>query len=154
MLKLTIERKWKKSTYTVGAFFVGRKRFYETLEDKDRGLKSTMSHQKIKDAKIFGATAIPTGTYQVILSVSPKFRYRVWAKPYGGLVPEILNVRGFTGVRIHPGTTAADTDGCPLIGRNTVVGKLTQSQATYMELMEKYLLPAWNAHEEIWLTIK
>lgn len=126
----------------------------DTLEDKDRGLTDTMSLSAIKLRKIFGKTAIPTGTYRVKLTYSTKFASRPWAKKYGGLVPEILNVKGFSGVRIHPGNDQYDTDGCPLVGDNKVKGKVINSVAKYCELMDKYLMPAFKRNDEIWITVK
>ena len=121
-------------------------------EDTDRGLEQRMPVGKINQIKIKGKTAIPKGTYKVVLSVSPKFKDRAWAKKYGGLVPEILDVKGFSGVRIHPGNRASDTEGCPLVGDNTAVGRLTNSTNRYYELMDK-LVPAWDRGEEITLEI-
>lgn len=151
-MKLKIWRKWPKSGYTIGIIYVSGKRLCESLEDTDRGLVSTMPTGKINQIKVKGKTAIPKGTYKVALSVSPKFKDRVWAKKYNGLLPEILNVKGFSGVRIHPGNRAADTEGCPLCGDNTAVGRLTNSTKRYYELMD-LLVPAWKNGEEITLEI-
>lgn len=126
----------------------------DTLEDKDRGLTSDMSLAAIKLRKIFGKTAIPTGTYRVELTYSAKFASRPWAKKYGGLVPEILGVKGFSGVRIHPGNKPEDTDGCPLVGENKVKGQVINSVETYYKLMDNFIMPAWNSKEEIYITIK
>lgn len=153
-MELTIERRWKKTGYTIGVLLVNGERFCETLEDRDRGLTSTMPVGKINQIKVYGETAIPTGRYRVVLSVSPKFKNKTWAKKYGGLVPEILNVKGYDGVRIHPGTKAQDTLGCPLVGRNKVVGGLVDSQKTYYALMDNYLMPAHKAGEEITIEIR
>ena len=133
---------------------VGSEVTSDTLEDKDRGLTDTMSLSAIKLRKIFGKTAIPTGTYRVKLTYSTKFASRPWAKKYGGLVPEILNVKGFIGVRIHPGNDQYSTDGCPLVGDNKVKGKVINSVARYCELMDKYLIPAHKRNDEIWITVK
>lgn len=151
-MKLKISRKWPRPGYTIGILYVGGKRLCNTLEDTDRGLVQTMPTGKINQVKIKGATAIPKGTYKVALSVSPKFKDRAWAKKYKGLLPEILNVKGFTGCRVHVGNSAGDTDGCPLVGDNTVVGKLTNSTNRYYELMDK-LVPAWEKGEEITIEI-
>lgn len=153
-MKLKYDRRWKRAEYTISPLFVNGIRLCEVLEDTDRGLNSNMSVAEIQRRKIAGRTAIPTGTYKVVLSVSPKFKNRAWAKKYGGLVPEIQNVPGYSGIRIHPGTTAQDTDGCPIVGKNTIVGKVTSSQKCFYELMDKYLVPAWSRKEEITITIK
>lgn len=151
-MKLKIWRKWPKSSYCIGVFYVSGSRLCESLEDTDRGLVWNMPIGKINQIKVYGRTAIPKGTYKVILSVSPKFKDRPWAKKYNGLVPEILNVKGFQNIRLHPGNRAADTLGCPLIGDNTAVGRLTNSTKRYYELMDK-LVPAWEKGEEITIEI-
>ena len=151
-MKLKIWRKWPKKGYTIGIIYVSGKRLCETLEDTDRGLVQTMPTGKINQVKIWGETAIPKGTYKVSLSVSPKFKDRPWGKKYKGLVPEILNVKGFSAVRIHPGNYASQTEGCPLVGDNTAVGRLSNSTKRYYELMDM-LVPAWEKGEEIILEI-
>ena len=151
---LKVNRRWKKESYTIGELFVNGVRLCNTLEDKDRGLNSSMPVGIINQKKIYGLTAIPTGTYKVVLSYSPKFAKKAWAKKYGGLVPEILNVKGYSGVRIHIGQTDKDTLGCILVGENKEVGKVINSTKCYYELMDKYIMPAWSAKEEITITIK
>lgn len=154
MIELLVDRRWPKPKYTIGAFSVDGKRMCESLEDTDRGLASNWTLAAIKASKIAGRTAIPKGRYKIVLSVSPKFKSKSWARKYGGLVPEILNVPGFSGVRIHPGTTAQDTDGCILLGDNKAIGKVLNSQKRYYELMDKYLMPANVNKEEIYITIQ
>lgn len=151
-MKLKIWRKWPKKGYCIGIFYVSGKRLCESLEDEDRGLVQTMPTGKINQVKVYGKTAIPKGTYKVVLSVSPKFKDRAWAKKYGGLVPEITNVKGWTGVRIHPANSASELLGCCAPGDNTVVGKVTNSTKRYYELMNK-LVPAWEKGEEITIEI-
>lgn len=153
MLRLSTDRAWKKPTYTIGRFFVNDTRLCESLEDTDRGLNSNFTEAAIKLAKIYGQTAIPTGTYKVILSVSDKFKKKAWAAKYGGLVPEIVGVKGFSGVRIHPGNTAEDTLGCVLVGENKKAGAVINSVKCYYELMDKYIFPAWTRKEEITIEI-
>lgn len=153
-MKLKVDRRWKADTYTIDAFFVDGIRFYEMVEDKDRGLNSAMPLSEINAKKVYGETAIPTGTYKVILSVSNHFKTRSWAKKYGGLVPELVNVPGFSGVRLHPGNTAQDSLGCLLPGENKIKGGVINSTKRYYELMDKYLVPAWSRKEEITITIK
>lgn len=151
-MKLKIWRKWPKKDYTIGVFYISGKRLCNSLEDTDRGLVQSMPTGKINQIKVYGSTAIPKGTYKVILSVSPKFSTRAWAKKYGGLVPEILGVKGFSSIRIHPGTDASSTSGCPIVGDNLKVGKVLNSTKRYYELMGA-LMPAWEKGEEITIEI-
>ena len=149
-MKLKLIRKWKKDTYTIGQLYVDGVFFSNTIEDKDRGLSQSMPLEEIKKIKVPNETAIPTGTYNVTLNVvSPKFKDRAWAKPYEGKVPRILNVPGFEGVLIHPGTDQNSTSGCVILGKNKIVGKVVESQATFKIFMIKVA-----GQRNITLTIK
>jgi hypothetical protein len=64
-------------------------------------------------------------------------------------MPRLVGVKGYEGVLIHPGNTASDTYGCILVGRNTVKGKVLQSQATWKALMDKLLTDRNNITIEI-----
>ena len=144
-MKLELIRKYCGNGYTIGKLYVDGVPFCDTLEPTDRGLTSSMTLDEIKSIKVNGKTAIPTGIYHVDLnSVSPRFKARSWAKIYGGRVPRLQGVRGFSAVLIHVGNSAADTEGCILVGRNTEVGKLTDSKATYCKLFE--MMDAVNEH--------
>lgn len=135
-MKLELIRRYCGNGYTIGSLLVDGVKFCDTLEDTDRGLTSSMTIDEIKSTKVKGKTAIPTGIYHVDLnSVSPRFKDRSWAKIYGGRVPRLQGVKGFDGVLIHPGNTADDTEGCILLGRNTEVGKVTDSRATWDKLV-------------------
>jgi len=151
---LKTQRAWKKTDYTIGRFFINGIRFHDSLEDPDRGLKSSWSEAAIKAVKIAGATAIPTGTYKVILSKSEKYKDRDWAREFGGLVPEIVGVPGYSGVRIHPANWASEIEGCIALGENKVKGGVINSKKTYREFMKEYMVPAWNAGEEIKITVE
>lgn len=153
-MQLTLERKWKKDTYTIGKLYVNGEFFSNTLEDKDRGLTSAMTLEEINKKKVYGQTAIPSGTYEVKMTYSNRFNSRAWGKKYGGKVPELLNVKGFGGARIHPGNKAADTLGCILVGKNSAVGIVTNSQIYYFKLLDDYIIPATKKNEKIILTIK
>lgn len=135
-MKLKLDRRYTAKTYTIGKLYVDGVAFCDTLEDTDRGLHVGMTAKEIKAAKVAGKTAIPKGVYTVNMNtVSPRFKARNWARSYGGIVPRLEAVPGFVGVLIHPGNSADDTNGCILVGRNTVVGGLTDSVKTYMKLM-------------------
>lgn len=153
-MNIVVERKWKKSDYTIGIMYINGVRFSETLEDKDRGLTDKMSEAEIKLKKVYGKTAIPTGTYDIKMTYSSKFASRPWGKKYNGKVPSVEAVKGFAGVRIHPGNTAADSLGCIFVGRNLAKGMVSQSTAFYYKLLDNYILPALVRSEKITLTIK
>jgi hypothetical protein len=73
-MKILVDRKWKKETYTIGNLYIDGKLFCNTLEDRDRGLKKTDSLSIIKSKKVYGETAIPVGKYRVNMNViSPKY---------------------------------------------------------------------------------
>ena len=138
-MKLMTDRAWKKDTYTIGRFFIDGKRFYETLEDRDRGLKQTDSLDHIMKVKVPGETAIPSGIYEVRIDiVSPKYKAVKWYDDLcGGRMPRLMNVPGYDGILIHPLTSALDSRGCVGVGRNTVKGKLTSSRETFKALYKK-----------------
>lgn len=152
-MRILIERRYKQNSYTIGVMYINGIRFSETLEDKDRGLKSTMSESEIKLRKIYSQTAIPTGTYEIKMTHSPKFAIRPWGKKYNGMVPEILNVKGFSGVRIHPGNTPEDSLGCIFPGRNLEKGKVLKSTEYYYKLLDNYIVPATKRKEKIELVV-
>lgn len=154
-MKLMTDRAWKKDTYTIGRFFVDGRRFYETLEDKDRGLKQTDSLDHILEVKVPGETAIPSGTYEVRIDiVSPKYKAVKWYDDLcGGRMPRIMNVPGYDGILIHPLTSALDTRGCIGVGRNTIKGKLTSSRETFKTLYKK-MEEAVKRGEKITIEIK
>lgn len=123
-MKLLLDRKWKRGGYTIGVLYIDGVRFSDTLEDRDRGLDSGMDVAEIGMKKVYGETAVPTGTYEVRLTWSQRFHGRGWCKPYGGRCPQVMDVKGFDGVRIHPFNTAAESLGCIAVGRNTEKGKV------------------------------
>lgn len=153
-MRLYCDRKFQKKGYTINNFFVGSKWLCNVLEDEDRGLTDEMTYYAVRRLKVPGKTAIPTGTYRIDMdTISPKFKNRAWAKPYGGKVPRLVGVPGFTGVLIHPGTNADSTEGCLIVGMNTEKGKVTSSQQCFHTLMKDYLIPAHNRGEEIYIEI-
>lgn len=151
-MQLTVKRSYRGNDYTVGHLYVDGKFFCDTMEDTDRGLNQRMPLTQIKSIKIKGKTCIPYGTYAVSMDIqSPK--YSNYTKyPYAlavkGKMPRVMDVPGFEGVLIHPGTTANDTEGCLLVGENKVKGKLINSQITWKKLC-KMLLEASNKKEKI-----
>ena len=126
-MKLTLRRIARKNAYTIGRLFVDGVYFCDTIEDCDRGLTDQMAEAEIKRKKVYGETAIPTGTYKVILNYSPKYKKTM---------PLLLNVKGFSGIRIHSGNYATDSLGCIIVGFNKKVGMVVESRATYNKLFD------------------
>lgn len=127
-MEILVKRVAKRDTYTIGRLYIDGVKQCDTLEDTDRGLTQNMTLEEINSKKVYGQTAIPTGKYEVIVNWSNKF------KQY---MPLLLNVPGYSGVRIHSGNTDKDTLGCILVGLNTQVGKVLNSRATYKTLFAK-----------------
>lgn len=154
-MKIELERRWKKATYTIGRLYVDGVYFCNTLEDRERGLKQTDPIATIKSRKVYGETAIPSGTYGVAMNVtSPKYAAVSWYwQLCQGKMPRLLSVPGFEGILIHPGNTALDSLGCILVGRNTKVGQLTESKATFQRLY-KEMAKAVKEGEEITIVIE
>lgn len=105
-MKLTLKRNEMSANTTVGELFVDGVFECYTLEDVVRDLASGAQ-------KVYGKTAIPAGTYKVTITQSARFKR---------LLPLLNDVPYFEGIRIHPGNTAEDTDGCILVG-TTKVGR-------------------------------
>ena len=99
----------------------------------------------VREEKIYGETAVPAGTYTVVVSYSPRFKRDL---------PILVSVPGFEGVRIHIGNTAADTHGCILVGRTRDIENHTvgASRVAFNSLYEK-ILDAWKRHESIQITV-
>ncbi len=135
-MKIEVKRLYKKTGYTVGKMYVDDKYICDTLEDVDRGLRSDMTENEISKKKIYGKTAIPSGEYRVTLNVtSPKFGSMPFYKDVcDGRLPRLLCVPGFTGVLIHVGANAGNTEGCILVGYNKERGRLVDGKDAFRKL--------------------
>ena len=143
-MKILIQRHALKAGYTIGRMEINGRFFCDTLEDTDRDLCESMTEDEIADLKVKGATAIPTGTYRIDMQTrSPRF---------GRVLPRLISVKGYAGVLIHSGNTAADTEGCILVGENRERGKVLNSRATLEQLLV-FLRSAQAEGEEIELVI-
>ena len=143
--------------YTMGMLYIDGKYICDTLEDTDRNLTSDMTESEILKVKQKHNTAIPYGTYKIDMNtVSSKysnFAKYGWAKLILGKVPRLLDVKGYTGVLIHPGNTHQDTSGCILVGKTISKGSISRSQATFKSLYD-LMIAAHKRGEEISLTIE
>lgn len=135
-MKLVLQRIYTGADYTIGRLTVDGMRFCDTLEDPVRDLT--------KEKKIAGNTAIPAGTYEIVVNVSPKFKR---------LLPRLLNVPHFDGVLIHRGNTAADTAGCILVGENKSKGMVLNS-TPYEKRLVEMTLEAQSRCEDITIEIR
>lgn len=106
MTEFKLKRKTYTNQSTIGELSLNGVFLCYTLEDKVRGPK---------EKKLHGLTAIPAGRYQLIIDMSNRF---------GKLMPLLVNVPGFAGVRLHGGNVAADTLGCPLLGMEKGADKI------------------------------
>lgn len=118
-MKLHVKRLYLRPDYTIGKLYVDGTYFCDTLEDRARDLT--------KEKKVSGRTAIPVGTYEVIVNISPRFRRKL---------PRLLNVPEFDGILIHRGNTAEDTAGCILVGENREKGKVINSTRYELQITE------------------
>lgn len=133
----------KAETYRAGKLSINGKFFCWTIEDKDRGLTKDMPVSNLLTIKKYGVTAIPTGRYKVAMTYSNRF------KEY---MPQILNVPGFEGIRIHVANTAKDVEGCIGIAyENSEDGFAGNSRKCYADFIKQ--LKAVEKKETIWITI-
>ena len=133
-MKLILTRHARRADYTIGR-----------LEDENGmkisdTLETTWRDYKGGELKIPKKSAIPEGTYRVVVTKSQRFQK---------YLPLLVGVPGFEGVRIHAGNTSRDTEGCILVGQNLQVGKVLWSRITLERLMKLI-----ENEKEIYLTIK
>jgi hypothetical protein len=118
-MKLTLKRLHKTEHSTIGELYVDGKFECYTLEDVER------------EVKIKSETAIPKGTYIVGITLSNRFKK---------LLPILLNVPNFEGVRIHSGNTNHDTEGCILVGTTRSNDFIGNSRLAFEKLFKKMQL--------------
>lgn len=126
-MKILLKRIFKGEDYTIGNIYVNGQYFADSLEDT------------VRDVKIKGKTAIPAGKYLILMTYSNRFKK---------IMPLLIDVPGFEGVRIHSGNTPEDTEGCILVGKNTIKGQLTSSRL-YTRMLYDLLKSSENNEIEI-----
>lgn len=142
-MKLTLKRVSLQNTYTIGKLYVNDTYFCDTLEDKVRDLNKDGKFDN-GEVKVYGETAIPYGTYEVIVNYSNHFKRNL---------PILLNVPSYEGVRIHRGNTPKDTLGCILLGENKKKGEVLNS-TPYEISLTKILTKAQSDKDKITITIQ
>ena len=126
-MQIRVVREPTKNDTTLGALFIDGHWQCHTLEDVIRPAGE----------KVYGETAIPAGRYKLILSMSNRFKK---------IMPEVVAVPGFAGIRIHAGNTAKDTEGCLLLGqtRNVETRSIGQSKLALQAFTTK-ITAVWDA---------
>jgi len=132
-MKLTLERSWCGKTCTIGQLMVDGAAECFTCEDVVRPAGE----------KVDGQTAIPPGTYSVTITPSNRFKRDL---------PLVENVPGFSGIRIHPGNTAEDTEGCILVGRTKGPTWVGESRAAFAAIFQK-IKDAIDAGDKVTLEV-
>jgi len=138
-----VHRHYLGSTYTIGRMYVNGEYYCDSLEDKDRGLSKSLTLERNKAMKVYGKTAIPIGVYQVGL--------HKWTK-YNIVVPILQNVPAFEGILIHNGKNENNTEGCILVGENTIKGQLTNGYR-YMTDLTNMIRKAIRSGESVKIEI-
>ena len=134
MKTLTLTRIAKRADYTIGRLEEENGvKICDTLEPTWRDYKGG-------ELKVPRKSAVPEGTYPVVITKSKKF---------GKYLPLLVGVPGFEGIRIHSGNTVNDTEGCILVGQNLIKGKVLLSRLTLEKLMRLI-----ENEKRIFLTIK
>lgn len=137
-MEITLQRGKNQKDHCPGILTIGQQQFY-TCEDLVREIEG----RPVSEWKIYGKTAIPRGRYKVLITMSQRF---------GKKLPYLMDVPGFTGIRIHSGSYAEHTEGCILPGLTrlpTGVGRSRDAMAIIQPMIQKVL----DAGEEVWLTI-
>jgi hypothetical protein len=136
-MNLTLNRVMFSSSATLGKLYCGSDFLCYTLEDTDRKLECD-------GEKVYGQTAIPRGTYQVVVD---------WSNRFNKELPRLVDVPGFEGIRIHAGNAPEDTEGCVLVGTNIINENLIGNSRTAMLLLMAKLNAAYDKGEQVWLTV-
>lgn len=138
MPQLKLVRKWFTDNTTIGDLFIDGTWKCYILEDKFRDPDGSGNTEA--DEKIMHHTAIPYGTYEIIISYSNRFKKHL---------PLLLNVPHFKGIRMHPGNDKDDTSGCLLPGIDKTEDNkaVTYSRKTFQDLFE--VLKIMCAHEKV-----
>ena len=136
-MNLTLIRDMFAPDFTLGTLSESGVFLGYTCEDTDRRMEDG-------GQKVHGSTAIPRGRYKCVLSKSTRFKR---------IMPEVQNVPGFSGVRIHGGNTHKDTEGCPLLGLERTANGVRNCAAPNAELIRLMEASAQRG-EEVWLAVE
>lgn len=133
---------------TIGTINIDGKTWY-SIEDKDRNLIQSMTLSQVQAIKVYGKTCIPYGMYKVAITQSARFT-RLKKRPI--FTPEIINVTGFSGIRIHVANYASQLEGCVAPGKSISKDMVTSSTIAYKEILG-LINQAIKNGEEVWIDI-
>lgn len=142
-MELELTRAIRTGKSTIGELTINGNFECFILEDKDRGLQQSMPVSELLAKKIKTRTAIPSGRYEIVISFSNRFQK---------MLPLLLNVPAYEGIRIHPGNTDAHTEGCLLPGKTKSPDFVGSSKAAFTALFDK--IKAAIQREKVFITIK
>lgn len=142
-MELFLKREIFTDVSTIGVLSINGQFECYILEDKDRGLNSTMPLSEIEKMKVYGKTCIPYGRYEVDWTLSNRFKV---------YMPILLKVPGYEGIRIHKGNTEIDSLGCLLPGRKKANNMISESTFATNQLYNK-IQTAKSRREKIFITI-
>lgn len=125
-MQLKLIREIYSAQSTIGRLYVNGTFFCFTLEDYCRDSNKDGDLQDPGEKKVFGKTCIPQGEYKVILNQSTRFKK---------LLPLLIDVPGFSGIRIHNGNIPDHTEGCILVGSTRAENFVGNSIDTLARLM-------------------
>lgn len=154
-MQIVVKRRWFTNDTTIGEMSIDNTFECYTLEDKDRNLSDSMSLGDINKIKIFGKTAIPTGTYKVTVEATG-IVVNVGQRPGppgAKKLPLIIPIKGFSGVRIHVGNNATATEGCLLVGQGRIKDAITNSTAALNSVFDQ-IETAINAGQSVSITFE
>jgi hypothetical protein len=146
-MEFSLVRKYFTETYTIGKLSVDGEYLCETLEPVVRDLHDINHDGDFTDpgeGKVYGKTAIPYGRYEIKM---------VYWKKHKKLCPLLQDVPGFTGIFIHAGNTAEDSEGCILVGENKEKGKVLYSRY-HTEIVTNFIRKGLQEENQVFITIK
>lgn len=139
-MELLVQRRPSVKGATIGEMSIDGTKECMTLEDVVREIPG----KPVSEWKVPGETAIPVGRYRLVVTRSNHFQK---------VLPELLNVPGYAGIRIHAGNKPEDTEGCLLVGEEAQENTITRSREAMVELMAAICM-AIDGGEQVWIEIR
>lgn len=139
-MEIAIKRLWPVPGTTVGILYADEQQVCFTLEDE----VCQIDGLDVAEWKVQNQTAIPRGRYNVVMDFSNRF---------GKIMPHLLGVPGFTGIRIHGGNRASDTEGCIIVGEKRIDDQTIADCPPALDSITSLIEQAIANNEEVWVTV-